>query len=69
MLTGMAPAWRHNDIKEFIFQSRGIFYIACEGGNLSKIYIQEIMRVHISGDAIFHRDIFSFIQKFKTRIF
>ena len=53
----MTPAWRHDQVKQFVFEAWGLFHISPEIINLSKVGVPEIIRIYFPGNTIFNRDI------------
>ena len=56
MFSRVAPAGRHDEVQEFIFNAGGFGHVFGEGDEFSEIGIHEAIRFHFSGDSIFHGD-------------
>lgn len=54
MVAGMAPAWWHKKVHNFIFYARSLFHVTCQPYNFAKICIQKAILFHFSGDAVLY---------------
>ena len=53
MFTGMAPAGRHKQIKQFIPETGGMGHVAAKADEFSEIHIGKTPGVYWTGDTIF----------------
>ena len=53
MVTGMAPAGRHPDVEELVFQPGGFCDIVEEADELAEIHVEKIACIDRAGDAVF----------------
>ena len=56
MLSRMAPAGRHDQVEEFVFNAGGFGYVFGEGDKFSEVGIQKTVRFHFAGDSVFDGD-------------